>query len=69
MQLTTDQPEPLLYTIEESAYVLALSPPTVYRLIKSGGLKTIRPTPGCVRISRAELVQFVASCQTQRGNE
>jgi len=64
-------PEPLLFKIEEAAHDLSMSASALRRLIKNGSLKTVRPTIGTVRISRAELERFVneapgTSCQTPR---
>lgn len=64
-------PEPLLYSMEEAAFMLSISVSALHRETKKGNLKIIRPTPGCVRITRTELERFIkeapgTSCQTPR---
>ena len=71
MVIQPENPEPLLHTVEEAAYILSIGVSSVYRLIKDEKLKTVRPTIGTVRITRAELERFVneapgTSCQTPR---
>jgi excisionase family DNA binding protein len=52
-------PEPLLYTIDEAACIISVSVSTLRRMIKNGNLKTVKPSIGTVRISRAELEAFI----------
>ena len=59
MQSIAESQGQLLYSIEEAAYILSTSGSTVRRWIKTGDLKTVRPSIGTVRISRAELERFV----------
>ena len=54
-----NNPEPILLKVGEAAYGLSMSLSATRRLIKNGSLKTVRPTIGTVRISRAELERFV----------
>ena len=55
MTNSQDISEPLLYTIDEAACILSMSGSTVRRSIKIGSLRTVHPSVGTVRISRAEL--------------
>ena len=58
MATQPESPEPLLYTIEDAAHGLSMSASALRRLIKDGSLKTVRPSIGTVRVSRAELERF-----------
>lgn len=66
-EIAAEQMGQLLYTIDEAACVLSTSGSTVRRWIKEGILTTVRPSPFCVRISRAELERFVS--EAQRGGK
>jgi excisionase family DNA binding protein len=60
MQSIAEPQEQLLYTIEEAAHILSMSGSSLRRLIKNGSLKTVRPSIGTVRITRAELEAFAS---------
>jgi len=51
-------PEPLTYSVEETALVLGISPPTVYRLVAR---RVLRPLPGLrhKRISKRQVHAYV----------
>ena len=57
--MKSEFPEPLLYTVEEAAYLLSLSKSSVHRLIKEGKVKTLHPSPGSLRIGRTDLELFI----------
>ena len=48
-------PDKALFTVAEAQVHLAFSKPTIYKLIKSGDLKTVYPRPRSVRITRESL--------------
>jgi excisionase family DNA binding protein len=50
---------PLVYTLEEAAEALRLSPTTVKRLIRDGALVVTRLTPGRTHITAEHLERFV----------
>jgi len=59
MQIIAESQEPLLYTMAAAAGMLSVSESTLRRWVSNGTLKTVRPSVGTVRISRAELERFV----------
>ena len=54
---------PMVYTIDDAAYILSMSVSSIRRLIKDGQLKTMRISPGSIRITRTELEQYVTRAQ------
>jgi len=69
MTITQEVPEPLLYTVEEAGFLLSLSGGSIRKFIRTGELKTIRPTPLSIRISRQELEQFVRTHRAREDNK
>jgi excisionase family DNA binding protein len=59
MEFPQEVLKPLLYSIDEAACIVSLSPSTIRRAIKNGYLNAIYPTVGTVRITRAELERFI----------
>ena len=57
---TTSYPEiPLIMTVEEAAKVLQIGRNAMYRLVKTGEVKAMRP--GRIRISRDALIAYIRS--------
>ena len=49
----------MLHNIDEAAFLLSVSPSTVRRYIKDGSLRTVKLSPGVVRVEDSELMRFV----------
>ena len=58
----------LLYTIDETAEILCSSRTSVYRLIKSGRLMSVKVS-GSRRVTRQAIERFVASLEKQSQHE
>lgn len=55
-----------LLTVHEAAEALRLSRRTVGRLLASGRLRAIHPSPGRTCITRRELLAYIASLEGRR---
>ena len=49
----------LYYSVEQTAKRLNLCTKTIYRLIKDGRLKSHKLSPRCIRISDADIEEFM----------
>ena len=52
---------PMVFTVNEAAQILAVSPSQIYALCQSGDLAAVRVGKVGIRISRAELMRFINS--------
>lgn len=57
--LTSEEIPPLLFTIDEAARLLGLSPPTLYRVIRAGDIRSVK-VGRCRRISAWALREYAA---------
>lgn len=55
-----DNVQPLLLTPEQAAYVLAVSRSTVYELLKSGELYSVKVNGGSRRVRYSDLKAYVS---------
>jgi len=62
---TPERPDLVLYTVEETAEILRVSIPTVYRYIREKGLRATRFSPRKTFIAREDLLEFVESHKTR----
>jgi len=57
-----------IYTVGEVARIVRVKPATVYRWINSGQMAHMRCGPGTVRITGAQLQEYLASCTHTASN-
>ncbi len=62
----TPRIEPAWLSIRDAAAITSLSVKTIRRMLASGKLTSYRPTPGCVRIARAELDSLMRASANAR---
>jgi excisionase family DNA binding protein len=55
-----------LYTVKEAAVRMTISTRSLYRLINSGRIRVVHPTPGSTRITKREVEAYIASIDRRR---
>ena len=58
--LQVSEQTPMIYTVDEAAFLLSVSTSSIRRWIRNGSLKTVRLGTGVVRIELDELVDFIS---------
>ena len=60
---------PKFYKISEVCDLLRIRPSTVHTLLKSGKLRSVRMSPGTVRISEDALLDYIRDCEGQKTSQ
>jgi excisionase family DNA binding protein len=69
MKTSSQKPERLVFTVEETARVLGISRGTAYVLANNGSIPAIRISRRRIVVPRKALEDFLSSVKKMRGNE
>lgn len=64
-RMSIQDPETMLYTVQEVAEILKVDPRTVYRYINNGQLDAVRLSARKTRIRRQDLLHFIDRARDQ----